>query len=307
MTDAIRFDALGKRYAALAALDAITATVARGKVIGLIGHNGAGKSTLIKLILGLIRPTSGTLAVLGCAPWNQPALRARIGYLPENASFYANLSGRELLAYFARLKRADPRQVAALLERVGLAHAADRRVGTWSKGMRQRLGLAQALLGSPELVLLDEPTTGLDPEATRELYRIIGELRADGASVLVSSHLLAELEPHIDGALVLRQGRLLAAGTLAELDALTALPARVLLTPRAEVDKLLMRLDARGLTGNCQPDGRLTVDVARAAKLDVLRALLAEPEVADLDVRAPTLAELYQHLGTHPHATEETA
>lgn len=307
MNDAIGFHALGKRYGQLAALDGITASVPKGRVIGLIGHNGAGKSTLIKLILGLIRPTSGALAVLGEAPWNHPALRRRIGYLPENASFYANLAGRELLAYFARLKHADGAQVQRLLDRVGLAHAADRRVGTWSKGMRQRLGLAQALLGQPDLVLLDEPTTGLDPQATQELYRIIGELRDEDASVLVSSHLLAELEPHIDGALILRQGQLLAAGSMAELDALAALPARVLLKPRHATNAVLTRLGAYGLAGSVQPDGRLAVDVARHAKLAVLRGLLADPEVADVDVRAPTLAELYQHLGARPRATEETA
>lgn len=307
MNDAIRLADLGKRYGKLAALDRLTASVPKGQVIGLIGHNGAGKSTLIKLILGLIRPSSGTLAVLGSSPWNHPALRQRIGYLPENASFYASLSGRELLAYFARLKHADAKQVDALLERTGIAHAAGRRVGTWSKGMRQRLGLAQALLGRPELVLLDEPTTGLDPQATQELYRIIGELRTEGASVLVSSHLLAELEPHIDGALILRQGRLLAAGSLAELDARAALPARVLLRPRAGVERLLERLDACGLAGTVQPDGQLAVAVARTAKLGVLRELLADPEVADLEVRAPTLTELYQHLGEHAHPMEEVA
>ncbi len=307
MNDAIRFEALGKRYGDFAALDGVSAGVPQGQVVGLLGHNGAGKSTLIKLILGLIRPSSGQLRVLGHAPWGAPALRARIGYLPENATFYANLSGRELLHYFARLKRADPRQVDALLERVGLAHAAERRVGTWSKGMRQRLGLAQALLGAPELVLLDEPTTGLDPQATRELYRIVGELRAGGHTVLICSHLLAELEPHIDGALILRQGRLLAAGSLAELDALAALPARVLLKPRDEAGALIARLGLRGLAATPRPDGRLAVEVARAEKLDALRELLADPAVADLDVRAPTLAQLYDHLGNRAPAVEEPA
>lgn len=307
MVDAIRFESLAKHYGDVAALDGISAGVPQGKVTGLIGHNGAGKSTLIKLILGLIRLSSGSLTVLGQSPWNQPVLRQRIGYLPENASFYASLSGRELLHYLARLKRADTRQVDALLERVGLMPAANRRVGTWSKGMRQRFGLAQALLGAPELVLLDEPTTGLDPQATSELYRIIGELRADGASVLICSHLLAELEPHIDGALILRQGRLLAAGSLAELDALAALPAHMLLKPRGEAAGLLARLGARGLAASPRPDGRLAVEVARASKLEVLRGLLADPAIADIDVRAPTLAQLYDHLGQRLPATEETA
>ncbi|KZC17849.1 MULTISPECIES: ABC transporter ATP-binding protein [unclassified Rhodanobacter] len=310
MNHAIEFEALAKRYGTLAALDGVSACVPRGQVIGLLGHNGAGKSTLIKLILGLIAPSSGRLDVLGQSPWRAHALRRRIGYLPESATFYASLSGRELLDYLARLKQAPRGQAQALLERVGLAHAADRRIGTYSKGMRQRLGLAQALLGSPELVLLDEPTTGLDPQATRELYRIVGELRADGRCVLISSHLLAELEPHIDGALILRQGRLLAAGSLNALGEQAALPARLLLRPHQHaVDGLLIRLDARGLPAQLRPDGRLELQVPRAGKLPMLRELLADPAVVDLDVREPTLAQLYDWLGAgqRPAAAEACA
>lgn len=303
---AIEFEGLCKRYGALAALDGISAGIPRGQVIGLLGHNGAGKSTLIKLILGLIAPSGGRLEVLGQAPWRAPALRRRIGYLPESASFYANLSGRELLDYLARLKQAPRAQVPALLERVGLSHAADRRIGTYSKGMRQRLGLAQALLGAPELVLLDEPSAGLDPQATRELFRIVAELRADGRSVLVSSHLLAELEPHIDGALILREGRLLAAGSLHALGEQAALPARVLLRPRdAATADLAMRLAGNGLAAQTRPDGRIEIEVPRADKLHRVRQLLADPAVADLDVREPTLAQLYDWLGAGAQAAEE--
>ncbi|RCS30472.1 ABC transporter ATP-binding protein [Rhodanobacter denitrificans] len=306
MNHAIELDALAKRYGALAALDGVTACVPRGQVIGLLGHNGAGKSTLIKLILGLIAPSGGRLEVLGQSPWRAHALRRRIGYLPESATFYASLSGRELLDYLARLKQAPRGQVSTLLERVGLAHAADRRVGTYSKGMRQRLGLAQALLGSPELVLLDEPTTGLDPQATRELYRIVGELRADGRCVLVSSHLLAELEPHIDGTLILRQGRLLAAGSLHALGEAAALPAQVLLRPRDQAGlELIVRLESGGLSARPRPDGRLELQVPRASKLHTLRELLADPAIVDLDVREPTLAQLYDWLGAGPQATAE--
>ncbi|TPG45643.1 ABC transporter ATP-binding protein [Rhodanobacter glycinis] len=306
MNPAIEFEALAKRYGMLAALDGVSACVPRGQVIGLLGHNGAGKSTLIKLILGLIAPSGGRLDVLGQSPWRAHALRRRIGYLPESATFYANLSGRELLDYLARLKQAPRAQAQALLERVGLAHAADRRIGTYSKGMRQRLGLAQALLGSPELVLLDEPTTGLDPQATRELYRIVGELRADGRCVLVSSHLLAELEPHIDGALILRQGKLLAAGSLAALGEQAALPAHMLLRPHENAGaELMTQLAARGLAAQSRPDGRLELQVPREAKLRTLRELLANPAIADLDVREPTLAQLYDWLGAGPHPAAE--
>ncbi len=308
MNHPIECHALAKRYGDLAALDGISAVVPRGQVIGLLGHNGAGKSTLIKLILGLIAPSGGRLEVLGQSPWRAHALRRRIGYLPESATFYGNLTGRELLDYLARLKQAPGAQIATLLDRVGLAHAADRRIGTYSKGMRQRLGLAQALLGSPDLVLLDEPTTGLDPQATRELYRIVGELRADGRSVLVSSHLLAELEPHIDGALILRQGKLLAAGSLHALGEQAALPAQVLLRTREQaMPELLARLETGGLSAQPRPDGRLELQVPRASKLRMLRELLADPAIVDLDVREPTLAQLYDWLGAGPPSTAEVA
>ncbi|MBN8894789.1 MAG: ABC transporter ATP-binding protein [Rhodanobacter sp.] len=308
MNHPIECHALAKRYGDLAALDGISAVVPRGQVIGLLGHNGAGKSTLIKLILGLIAPSGGRLEVLGQSPWRAHALRRRIGYLPESATFYGNLTGRELLDYLARLKQAPGAQIATLLDRVGLAHAADRRIGTYSKGMRQRLGLAQALLGSPDLVLLDEPTTGLDPQATRELYRIVGELRADGRCVLVSSHLLAELEPHIDGALILRQGKLLAAGSLHALGEQAALPAQVLLRTREQaMPELLARLETGGLSAQPRPDGRLELQVPRASKLRMLRELLADPAIVDLDVREPTLAQLYDWLGAGPPSTAEVA
>jgi len=308
MNHPIECHALAKRYGDLAALDGISAVVPRGQVIGLLGHNGAGKSTLIKLILGLIAPSGGRLEVLGQSPWRAHALRRRIGYLPESATFYGNLTGRELLDYLARLKQAPRSQIATLLDRVGLAHAADRRIGTYSKGMRQRLGLAQALLGSPDLVLLDEPTTGLDPQATRELYRIVGELRADGRCVLVSSHLLAELEPHIDGALILRQGKLLAAGSLHALGEQAALPAQVLLrTHEQAMPELLARLETGGLSAQPRPDGRLELQVPRASKLRMLRELLADPAIVDLDVREPTLAQLYDWLGAGPPSTAEVA
>ncbi len=204
MTHAIDISSLGKQYKGVAALAGVSATVPMGKVVGLLGHNGAGKSTLIKLILGLIEPTSGHVEVLGQSPWGSQAvaLRRRVGYLPESVAFYGNLTGTEIITYLAKLKRAPRQQAGELLQRVGLDAARDRRVSTYSKGMRQRLGLAQALLASPELVVLDEPTAGLDPQATRELYEIVAELRTEGHSVLVSSHVLAELEPHIDSALI---------------------------------------------------------------------------------------------------------
>ena len=301
MTHAIDITLLGKQYKGVAALAGVSATVPMGKVIGLLGHNGAGKSTLIKLILGLIEPTSGHVEVLGQSPWGSQAvaLRRRVGYLPESVAFYGNLTGTEVITYLAKLKRAPRQQVGELLQRVGLDSAKHRRVSTYSKGMRQRLGLAQALLASPELVVLDEPTAGLDPQATRELYDIVGELRTAGHSVLVSSHVLAELEPHIDSALILRQGELLAAGSISDLRRQSGLPGLIVVQLKEAADPATFarELDGFGLAQARRPDGRFEIQIAEGGKLDLLQRLVADPAIDDIMVQEASLARLYDHLG----------
>ena len=301
MTNAIEISSLGKQYKGVAALVGVTASVPMGKVIGLLGHNGAGKSTLIKLILGLIEPTSGHVEVLGQSPWGSQAvaLRRRVGYLPESVAFYGNLTGTEVITYLAKLKRAPRQQVGELLQRVGLDSARDRRVSTYSKGMRQRLGLAQALLASPELVVLDEPTAGLDPQATRELYDIVGELRTQGHSVLVSSHVLAELESHIDSALILRQGELLAAGSVGDLRRQSGLPGLVVVQLKEAADPaaFVQEVHGLGLVQALRQDGRFEIQIAEGGKLDLLRRIAANPAVADIVVQEASLARLYDYLG----------
>ncbi len=301
MTHAIDITSLGKQYKGVAALVGVSATVPMGKVIGLLGHNGAGKSTLIKLILGLIEPSSGHVEVLGQSPWGSQAvaLRRRVGYLPESVAFYGNLTGTEVITYLAKLKRAPRQQVGELLKRVGLDSAKGRRVSTYSKGMRQRLGLAQALLATPELVVLDEPTAGLDPQATRELYEIVGELRTEGHSVLVSSHVLAELEPHIDSALILRQGEMLAAGSVGELRRQSGLPGLVVVQLKDAVDpaQFAQELRSLGLAQTLRHDGRFEIQIAEGGKLDLLRRLAAHPAVEDIVVEEASLARLYDYLG----------
>src|SRR5574340_875785 len=161
-----------KRYGEVQAVDGVDLRVEAGQVFGLIGHNGAGKSTLFKMMLGLLPASAGDIRIDGQSVTGPGfrAVRRRLGYLPENVVFYDNLSGLETLAFFARLKGVNRAECGPLLERVGLSAAADRRVKGYSKGMRQRLGFAQSLLGKPRLLFLDEPTTGLDPEGIREFY-----------------------------------------------------------------------------------------------------------------------------------------
>ena len=185
MTAVVEIERLSKSYGPIKAVTEASLALGSGETVALVGHNGAGKTTLLKLMLGLVRPSSGRLRVLGDDPAaGEFAARRRLGYLPESVSFNTSLTGREILSFYSRLKGWPVARSLNLLDRVGLAPAAARRVGTYSKGMRQRLGLAQALIGEPQLLLLDEPTTGLDPALRLEFYDIIEQLRAGGATVV---------------------------------------------------------------------------------------------------------------------------
>jgi ABC-2 type transport system ATP-binding protein len=202
------------------ALDGLTMRVPRGEVFGFLGPNGAGKTTAVKLLLGLTHPDGGHATVLG-APAGDRQTRRAIGYLPELFRYQSWLTAREVMrfhAHFTTLER-DARGAAATaaLARVGMADRADDRVGTFSKGMQQRLGLAVALLGEPQLVLLDEPTSALDPVGRHDVREIIRELRDAGATVFLNSHLLSEVEQVCDRVVVLDHGRVIASGTMREL------------------------------------------------------------------------------------------
>lgn len=301
MNEVIAFNQVGKQYAGVSTLTDLSFSVGEGEVLALLGHNGAGKTTSMKLILGLIQPSTGDVQVFGRNPSSAHAeqLRRRLGYLPENVNFYEQLSGREVLAYFARLKRGERSQVRELLERVGLSAAADRRVKTYSKGMRQRLGLAQALLGHPRLLLLDEPTTGLDPAATRDFYAMIQALRDTGCTVILSSHVLPGIEPYIDRALILGGGRCLAVGGIAALREQAGLPLTIRAQgawPNATVP--LAALEQFGAAGSLDGD-TLTLRVPQHAKMAVMRHLAGSAEVRDLELQPPTLESLYTHFSQY--------
>lgn len=279
-----------KRYGALAAVDDVSLFLEPGECVILAGHNGAGKSTLIKLILGLIRPESGTVRVLGDLAASPAAARNRrlIGYLPETVALHPSLTGTETLAFYARLKGLSTKHNAALLSRVGIADAAKRRVGGYSKGMRQRLALAQALLGKPRILLLDEPTTGLDPASRLLFYEIVRELRDAGAAILLSTHALAELEGQADRVIVMQKGAKIADGSLGDLRRDAGLPVRIRLT----LDQTPIQI----------PDGwqrlgahRLELTCPAAEKLQQLRDAQAMPHVSDIELEQPGLDEMYAH------------
>lgn len=292
--NAVEIEGVSQQYGSMTVLHDLNLCLGEGEVLGLFGHNGAGKTTSMKLILGLLQASSGRVQVLGRSP-NDSVVRRQLGYLPENVTFYAQLSGRETLRHFARLKGAALAQVDALLEQVGLADAMDRRVKTYSKGMRQRLGLAQALLGAPRLLLLDEPTVGLDPIATQDLYQLVDRLRQQGTSIILCSHVLPGVEAHINRAAILAHGRLQAVGSLASLREDAGLPAVIRASGLKQSAQLLQRWHADGHQARSVGVDGVEVVAINGHKLGLLRQLLGEGEAQDIDIHQPSLEDLYRH------------
>ena len=286
-----------KHYGPIHAVDGVDLEVRSGELFGLIGHNGAGKSTMFKMMLGLIPLTAGEIRIDGApVPGSDfRAVRRKVGYLPENVVLYDNLTGAETLDFFARLKGVSPAQNAALLERVGLMHAAKRRVREYSKGMRQRLGFAQALLGTPRILFLDEPTTGLDPEAIRGFYAILRQLKGEGVTMVITSHILAEIQERVDRLAIMAAGKVQATGTVQALREQMDLPlwfdVRVAPEDFEAVRNALGGLPVGAIEAH---DGRIAVQCARDAKMAVIAALASlNGKVRDLTVREPSLEDVF--------------
>jgi Cu-processing system ATP-binding protein len=296
-TPVIEATAVRKRFGEIRAVDGADLAVHEREVFGLIGHNGAGKSTLIRMMLGLLAPDAGTIRVTG-----EPVrgarfreVRRRIGYLPENVVFYDNLSGLETLDYFADLKGVARRTCRPLLEKVGLAHAAGRAVRGYSKGMRQRLGFAQALLGEPAILFLDEPTTGLDPRGIREFYEVLAELKTRGLTVILSSHNLAEIQDRVDRLALMRLGRIQAVGTVQALREELDLPLRVqvALHPGAEEELRAALAGVPGCTLHLNA-AQGFIHCQHGQKMAVLALLTARPHaVTDIHIREPSLEDVF--------------
>ncbi|WWR45029.1 ABC transporter ATP-binding protein [Roseovarius sp. S88] len=273
-------------------MSAVSLDVEEGARIALLGHNGAGKSTLIKTILGLTALSDGAIEICGHAPGSTQA-RVDVAYLPEAVAFPNALTGREILNMFGALSGHKNLDSDALLDRVGLSDAADARIKTYSKGMRQRLGLAQVLIGQPRLALLDEPTSGLDPVSRYDLYAIIDELAAQGTAVLIASHALTEVEARTDRIAILRRGELVADDTLANLAAAAGLHTTV----RVRASETLVADRIAAQTGGARINGTsVEIHCGPDQKMGTLQALFdGGAGVADIDITPPGLEELYRY------------
>ncbi|MDZ4093906.1 MAG: ABC transporter ATP-binding protein [Paracoccaceae bacterium] len=291
MTQTLTLSRLTKAFDGTRALSDVSLAMAPGERVALLGHNGAGKSTMMKIILGLIAPDDGEISVMGAAPGSAQARRTT-AYLPENVAFHPALTGLEQIRHYLRLRGENAALAMDLLERVGLGAAARRRIGTYSKGMRQRVGLAQALIGKPGLLVLDEPTSGLDPVSRRDFYALLDGLAADGAAILLSSHALTEVEARTDRIVILSRGVVVATGTLADLRREAALPVGLQVTPPVGGMAAL----AAALPEAVPLQDALHLRCAQADKLALLTRITGLGRlVADLDVLPPSLEDIYSH------------
>jgi len=304
---AIDTRALTKHFGGILALDRLDLVVPQGSIFGLLGPNGAGKTTTIRILTGLARPTAGSASVVGIAvDLDQPELRRRLGYLDQDPRFYSWMKGRELLELVGRLHGLATSElrarVAEMLERTGLTAAAERRIGGYSGGMRQRLGIAQALLHGPQLLFLDEPVSSLDPEGRRDLLALIAGLRGE-ATVVFSTHVLSDVERICDRIAILDRGRLVTEGPLDELLAAHARPIyRLVPAPDqdAQVAALIDRLRAAPWTTDVSIEHdvvRVAVSDPEAASGEILSFVVATGVVLDSFERArPTLEDVFLEL-----------
>lgn len=299
----IRAEGLTKRYGSTVAVDHVDFEVGAGEIVGILGPNGSGKTTTILMLLGLTEPTGGRARVAGFDPLREPLeVKRRVGYLPDQVGFYEGLSARDNLTYTARLaglprQEIDARFTAAL-DRVGLAAVGRDRVGTFSQGMRQRLGLAEILMKRPQVAILDEPTTALDPHSTQEFLEMIRGLQADGTAVLLSSHHLDQVQSVCDRVALFNRGRIALSGSVTELAGRVLGGGHVIdveargtgLAERLAAIPGVVRVQSLGRAGDSE---RYRVDCQRDLRADIARRLAPEVDLVGIHFAAPSLTEVY--------------
>ncbi len=294
----VQTDGLTKRYGDRLAVDAVSMTVRRGEVYGFLGPNGAGKTTTLRMMLGLIRPTAGTASVLGL-PAGRSEVTERVGALIEGPGFFPYLSGRDNLRVLARARGLDSAVVEGALERVDLTDRGDDKYKRYSLGMKQRLGVAAALMGDPELIVLDEPPNGLDPAGMADMRALVVDLAGGGQTVLLSSHLLAEVQEICDRVGVINDGRLLRESTVAEMRGGSSL--RVRATPEPEALAVAMRL--AGDDGVRRTPAGLALDLPADAAPHLVRELVAAGvDVLEVVPAERSLEEVFFEMTSHPGA-----
>lgn len=289
----IATESLTKHYGRIVAVDGLSMAVPRGQIFGLLGPNGSGKTTTMGMLLGLVKPTSGRFRLLDEGISHREALR-RTGAIVETPCFYPDLSGRDNLAYFQGISGKSNRgELSELLEKVGLADRANDRFRTYSQGMKQRLGLAYVLLGDPEILFLDEPTNGMDPAGMAEIRELIRSLGTGGRTVLLSSHLLHEVEQVCDSVAILSRGRLVVQGRLDDLvHSLAEDRLRVRTTDNEKAIGILSELDWVGEV--TVEDGKILVAVPTERSPELTAALgCSDVYVAEMSAEQMSLEEYY--------------
>jgi ABC-type multidrug transport system ATPase subunit len=291
----IRVQSLCKRYGAVMAVDGLTFEVEPGETFALIGPNGAGKTTTLKMLLGLARPDSGHIAIgRDALPPDVPRARHDLGYVPQRADFSPGRTVVEVLGFFAELRGLPRETVGRALERVRLGSHATRRANELSGGYLQRLSLAQALLGDPALLVLDEPTASLDPEATWEFRSLIETLQGEGKTILLCSHLLSEVERVADRVLILVDGRRAALERLGDLRARQAGATRLAIELREPAGRAAAALASLGLTCEAAGERSFAVEVHDGRALEVLETLRAAGvTIESFELQRPTLEEMF--------------
>jgi ABC-2 type transport system ATP-binding protein len=293
-------EGLTKRYGSASAVDDIGFAIRKGEVFGLLGPNGAGKTTTILMLLGLTEISSGRVGVLGFDPARQPLkVKRRVGYLPDSVGFYDHLTAEENLAYTAKLMGLSlaerTQRIEHALERVRLSDVGHKRVATFSRGMRQRLGLAEIIVKRAEIAILDEPTSGLDPQATLEFLDLIRELKAEGTTVLLSSHLLDQVQRICDRVALFQSGRIVLMGSVAELS-VQVLGAGFVVEVEAEGTGIARRLATIAGVTNVETlaEDRFRMTAERDVRPDAARAVVAvNGSLRRLSVDEPSLEAIY--------------